>query len=65
MIMKIKHQIKSNMYYVFWGACTVAVVLGQVYVGTGYRDMSESIDNITKYLVRPKLKIPYEMPIIR
>ena len=53
------------MYYVFWGACTVAVVLGQVYVGTGYRDMSESIDDITKYLVRPKLKIPYEMPIIR
>ena len=63
--MKIKHQIKSNMYYVFWGACTVAVVLGQVYVGTGYRNMSKSIDNITKYLVITKSKIPYEMPIIR
>ena len=53
------------MYYVFWGACTVAVVLGQVYVGTGYRNMSKSIDNITKYLVITKSKIPYEMPIIR
>ena len=34
---KLKAQVKSRFYYVFWGTATVAVVLGQVYVGTGYR----------------------------
>ena len=34
------------MYYVFWGICTVAVVAGQIYVGSGYRAMSESTDRI-------------------
>ena len=38
------HQVKSRMYYYFWGVCTVAVVLGQLYVGTGYRLMSQSIN---------------------
>ena len=33
----MKKQVKSNYYYIFWGAATVAVVLGQIYVGTGYR----------------------------
>ena len=36
-VSKLKHQVKSNMYYVFWGACTFAVMAGQIYVGTGYR----------------------------
>ena len=43
-IQKIKHQIKSNMYYIFWGACTIAVMSGQIYVGAGYRQMSKSLD---------------------
>ena len=43
---KIKHQIKSNKYYLFWGACTVAVMAGQIYVGTGYRKMSQSVDDL-------------------
>ena len=34
---------KTEKYYFFWGICTVAVVLGQVYVGSGYRQMSNSI----------------------
>tara|TARA_A100001388_G_scaffold19735_1_gene12961 strand:+ start:324 stop:467 length:144 start_codon:yes stop_codon:yes gene_type:complete len=34
---KTKSQIKSSRYYLFWGAATIAVVAGQVYVGTGYR----------------------------
>lgn len=38
--MKLKAQVKSRFYYVFWGAATVAVVLGQLYVGTGYRLLS-------------------------
>ena len=39
---KLKHQVKSNMYYIFWGACTAAVMAGQIYVGNGYRKMSET-----------------------
>ena len=35
-----QHQLKSRWYYIFWGTATVAVVLGQIYVGTGYRVMS-------------------------
>ena len=41
---KIKHQIKSGKYYIFWGACTVAVMAGQIYVGAGYRAMAKSMD---------------------
>ena len=53
MIMKNKrHQVKSRMYYYFWGVCTVAVVFGQLYVGGGYRIMAESVNNLTYSLVR-------------
>jgi len=38
----IRHQIKSQWYYIFWGACAVAVVGGQIYVGSGYREMAEA-----------------------
>ena len=69
---KIKHQVKSNMYYVFWGACTVAVMAGQIYVGTGYRKMSNSLDTLVdSYVNRPrampaeKQRSQYQMPIIR
>ena len=41
---KLKAQVKSRFYYIFWGICTVAVVAGQLYVGTGYRLMSQSIN---------------------
>ena len=41
-----KHQIKSRWYYIFWGVCAVAVVGGQVYVATGYREMAEAKKNI-------------------
>ena len=34
---KQKAQVKSRFYYLFWGVATVSVVLGQVYVGAGYR----------------------------
>ena len=45
-ISKLKHQIKSNKYYLFWGACTLAVMAGQIYVGTGYRKMSQSVNDL-------------------
>ncbi|SVC54725.1 uncharacterized protein METZ01_LOCUS307579, partial [marine metagenome] len=34
---KLRAQIKSNWYYVFWGIATGAVIAGQVYIGVGYR----------------------------
>ena len=67
---KTKAQIKSSRYYLFWGAATVAVMAGQIYVGTGYRNMSESLDGLVDaYVNRPRTmpadKPLYEMPIIR
>ena len=41
---KTKAQMKSSSYYTFWSIATVAVVAGQIYVGTGYRSMSKSLD---------------------
>ena len=41
---KIRHQMKSRFYYLFWGAATVAVVAGQLYVGTSYRSMAKSMN---------------------
>ena len=67
---KTKAQIKSHQYYLFWGACTFAVMAGQIYVGTGYRSMSKSLDTLVdSYVNRPRVmpadKPLYEMPIIR
>jgi len=45
---KLKHQIKSNKYYLFWGAATVAVIIGQVYIGIGYRMMTQSVIDLTE-----------------
>ena len=70
-VSKLKHQVKSNMYYIFWGACTVAVMAGQIYVGTGYRSMSESIEKLVNAYVNRPRTMPadkpstYQMPIIR
>ena len=67
---KLKHQVKSSKYYLFWGAATIAVMAGQIYVGTGYRNMSKSLDGLVDaYVNRPRvMPVPirdYEMPIIR
>ena len=50
-VSKLKHQVKSNMYYIFWGACTVAVMAGQIYVGAGYYRMSRSVRDLTEAIV--------------
>ena len=47
-IKKLRAQIKSNAYYIFWGACTVAVMAGQIYVGAGYRSMSQEVKDLTE-----------------
>ena len=36
-------QLKSNLYYVFWGIATISVVAGQVYVGSGYRELANEV----------------------
>ena len=41
--MKKSRQMKSRMYYYFWSAMTLFVLLGQIYVGTGYRIMAGSV----------------------
>ena len=46
---KLKAQVKSRFYYVFWGIATIAVVAGQLYVGSGYRQMAESTDKLTSF----------------
>ena len=43
---KKRAQVKSRWYYIFWGTATVAVVAGQMYVGSGYRQMSRSLNRI-------------------
>ena len=40
---KQRHQVKSRWYYIFWGIATVSVVLGQLYVGSGYRVFANSL----------------------
>ena len=67
---KLKNQVKSNMYYIFWGAATIAVMAGQIYVGTGYRSMSKSLDTLVdSYVNRPRvMPVPnrdYGMPILQ
>ena len=41
---KIRAQMKSRFYYMFWGAMAGAVVGGQIYVGTSYRAMAKSMN---------------------
>jgi len=41
--------MKSSHYYIFWGICTVAVVVGQIYVGTGYRQMADEVGRIGSF----------------
>lgn len=49
---KLRAQVKSRFYYVFWGIATLAVVTGQLYVGTGYRIMTEGVNRLTWALSR-------------
>ena len=60
---KLKAQVKSRFYYVFWGTATVAVVLGQLYVGTGYRilhggmqELLDKVDGVLLHVEEPNNK---------
>ena len=54
---KTKAQIKSYQYYLFWGACTVAVMAGQIFVGSGYQSMSNSVNDLTEMI---EIKMEWE-----
>ena len=54
---KTKAQIKSYQYYLFWGACTFAVMAGQIFVGAGYRSMSQEVKDLTEMI---QIKIELE-----
>ena len=43
---KQRAQVKSKFYYIFWGVATASVVLGQLYVGSGYRIFAGSLNRI-------------------
>ena len=59
---KQRHQVKSRWYYIFWGAATVSVFAGQMYVGSGYRQMSRSFNRIMDAVVLEL--VPPQHPMI-
>ena len=43
---KVRNQVKSRFYYLFWGIATFSVVADQLYVGSGYRMFARSLNRI-------------------
>ena len=58
---KIKAQVKSRFYYWFWGAMAGAVVGGQLYVGSSYRQMAKSMDRWFEETIE-MIQIPLKPP---
>ena len=40
-----KHQVKSHWYYIFWGAATLSVLIGQLHVAGGYNRMANIMEH--------------------
>jgi len=67
---KIRAQVKSRFYYLFWGTATVAVVAGQIYVGSGFRRMADTLQTVLDAplmieipdILPPELLIPMPTP---
>jgi len=57
----LRHQVKTKWYYIFWGSMAVAVVGGQIYVGTGYREMAQATKG-TDIRVTCEVIPPYTPP---
>ena len=74
---KIRAQVKSRFYYLFWGTATLSVVAGQIYLGTSYRAMARSMNrwfyetiDLIQQPIKPRLDTPvipdrggYYMPV--
>ena len=43
---KLRAQVKSRWYYLFWGAATVSVFAGQMHVGSGFNRMAEALEKV-------------------
>ena len=56
-------QKKSRTYYYFWGVATLSVVLGQWYVGNGFRRMAESNDGISADINLLIESIQFQVPM--
>ena len=61
---KKRHQVKSQWYYIFWGTCTVAVCAGQLFVGSGFRRMAESFEEVLDSPIKLDVGIPYRHPMM-
>ena len=55
---KLRAQVKSRFYYLFWGSATVAVVAGQLYVGSGFRSMADSFEKVLDAPIRMDIGVP-------
>lgn len=66
---KLKAQVKTKFYYLFWGTATLSVFAGQMYVGSGYRQMASSLndwlDTSISILIQKKMREErgYYMPM--
>ena len=67
---KIRAQVKSRFYYLFWGTATLSVVAGQIYLGTSYRAMASSMnrwfEETIDIMTMPKRNpspMPYYIPM--
>jgi hypothetical protein len=60
-ITKVRSQFKSSYYYLFWGAATVGVIAGQIYVGSGYRSMAKSMNRWFEETI-DIITIPHAIP---
>ena len=45
-----RHQVKSRMYYYFWGAMTAIVFTGQLITARGYVMMSNQVGNLIEVI---------------
>ena len=55
---KLRAQVKSRWYYIFWGTATITVFVGQVFVGNGFRRMAESFEKVLDSPIQLDLGIP-------
>ena len=61
---KLRAQVKSRWYYIFWGTATVTVFAGQMYVGGGFRRMAESFESVLDSPIQLDFGIPRHRMIV-
>ena len=61
---KLRAQVKSRWYYIFWGTATVAVCAGQLFVGNGFRRMAESFDSVLDSPIHLDFGVPRRHSIL-